>query len=140
MNRKGISNLISAVLILAVSISAVSLFAQWAPSLVGEVTRGVGDQTSSQVDCNAASLEIAGAEYFSSDDNVTVVARNDGTVDLNNVSLEAWSNGLPVNNSEVSIDAGEYGRTNLTASSEPESVKAVSRECSNARAESSEIG
>lgn len=136
---KGISSIISAVLLLAVTLTVISLFAGWAPDLVNSVTQSTANQTHEQVNCNSAAVEVISAQYYSSG-NTTVVARNTGTVELPNLRLEAWENDLPVNSTVSSVEQGEYAEENVTTAERPSQVRAISTACSNARDTLEDIG
>lgn len=136
---KGISNLIATVLILAVTISVVSLFAGWAPTIVQDATRGTGEQVSDQIDCNSASLSVEGARYYPTGNRTAVVARNNGNIDLSSVRMEAYKGVLPMNSTNTSIGKGELAEKNITTKNRPSKVRAISTNCTNAEDTSEDI-
>lgn len=126
---KGISSLIGTVLVLLVTITAISLFSSWAPNLVQSVTDSTENQTNTAINCNEADLEILSAKY--DNNNVTVVARNKGNIELNSVRLEAWDNEIPINSTTTgNLKPADLVAENISANREPTSVRAVSTQCS----------
>ena len=125
---KGISTIISSVLLLTVTVAVLGLFAGWAPNLVQTVTDDTGNQTRNQVDCNAADLEIISARHYPGE-NTTVVVRNTGRKDLNPVMIDAWKNNLPMNRTETSIDSGDMITENVSTTSLPSYVEVISANC-----------
>lgn len=132
MRRKGISSIIASVMVLAVTVSVVALFAGWAPDLVLDLTEDTANQSKAQLNCNKADLDIISAKYYSSGET-TAVVRNTGTVDLKNIRLEAWRNDLPLNDTETGLGPGNFTSKNITTSEEPTSVRTISQKCSNAQ-------
>lgn len=136
---KGISNLIAAVLLVAVTISVVSIFARWAPGIVQDATQGTGDQVRDSIDCNTADLEIQGAKYYGSDNETTVVARNTGRINLSDVRFEAYRSITPMNSTKTYIERGRTAAENISTSSRPSDVRAISLNCTNAEDTSEDI-
>lgn len=130
---KGISAVVSTVMVLLVSVAAVGLFSSWAPDIVQDLTSSTGNQSRNQVDCNDADLEIESAEYWDSKSNTTAVVRNTGTMKLNNVRIEAWEDDIPMNFTVTTLKPGNFTTENITTTREPTSVRTVSQECSNAQ-------
>jgi len=133
---KGISALISAVLLLTVTVAAVSIFSAWAPNLVQEVTERTGNQTKSEVNCNQAALKIVTAKYDSG--NTTVAVRNEGGMDLE-IRIEAWRNELPQNSTTASVNSGSLKTKNVTTDSKPDRIETISTSCENARHNTEDI-
>lgn len=135
---KGISALISSVLLLTVTVSVVSIFAGWAPNLVQLVTDETGNQTRNQVDCNNADVEVISSRFYTSG-NTTVVVRNNGRKDLGRVMIEAWQNDQPMNRTETELNKGDLKTLNVSTSSKPDRVEAISISCSEAQDQLVEI-
>lgn len=128
MEKKGISSLISTVLVLSVTVTVAGLFSSWAPGLVNDVTDGVNNQTSERLNCNEGSIDIVSAKYYAGE-NTTAVVRNTGTLDLKNIRLSAWENDLPMNSTVISIGPGNFTSQNVSTTSKPTSVRAYSQRC-----------
>jgi flagellin-like protein len=136
---KGISALISAVLLVAVTVSAVAIFSTWAPNLVQTVTDSTGNQTRSEVNCNDANLEIVSTRYYV-DENTTVVVRNSGNVNLDEINIDAWQNDVPMNRSTLSLNSGDLKAQNVSTTSRPDYVEAIATECDQAQDIMRDIG
>lgn len=130
---KGISNIISTVLLIAVTLSIVGLLSSWAPGLFQDTADATSDQTNQQVNCNEADLNVLSAQHQDSGDYTTVVVRNTGTMELNTVIMEAWRNNMPLNSTNTSISSGNFETKNITTTEEPTSIRVISRDCSNAQ-------
>lgn len=131
---KGISALISTVLIALITISVISLFSSWAPELVRDATDSTSNQTRHQINCNEASLEIISAEYWSGDGETTIVVRNTGNMELNGMRLEAWDDNSPINSTDASgMEPADLVTENVSSNREPTSVEVISTQCSNAQ-------
>lgn len=135
---KGISTLISAVLLLSVTVAAIGVFSSWAPDLVQTVTEDTGNQTRTEVNCNDADLEIVSARYYT-DENTTVVVRNSGRVDFDDVKIDAWRNDVPMNRSSISLDSGSLKTENVSTTSLPDYVEVISTDCPQAKDELRDI-
>ena len=128
MEKKGISSLISTVLVLSVTVTVAGLFSGWAPGLVNDVTDDVNNQTSERLNCNEGGVEIVSAKYYTGE-NTTAVVRNTGTIDLENIRLSAWDNDLPMNSKVISVGSGNFTSENISTTSKPTSVRAFSQRC-----------
>lgn len=126
---KGISSIISVVLVLAVTITVIGLFSGWAPNLIQDIQDSTENTTNREINCNDADLEIEAAKYFSSGSNTTAVVRNNGNIDLNDVRVEAWENDLPMNSTNTNISQGGLVSVNITTTSKPTSIRANSKRC-----------
>lgn len=129
---KGVSTIISAVLLLTVTVAVIGLFSGWAPNLVQTVTEDTGNQTRNQVGCNDADLEIVSARYYTGS-NTTVVVRNSGRRNLQSVNIDAWNGQLPMNRTTISLSPGELKAENVTTTSNPTYVEAISSNCPQAQ-------
>lgn len=61
MNRKGISPLIAAVLLIAFTMAVASLFAQWAPRLMNQAQGDTTNRTEQIQDCSRFGMDIVDA-------------------------------------------------------------------------------
>ncbi|MFB6292515.1 MAG: archaellin/type IV pilin N-terminal domain-containing protein [Candidatus Nanohaloarchaea archaeon] len=129
MGRKGITPLIAAVLLLAVTVSAAALFSSWGPSIVKTVTSATSNQTERAVDCNAASIDIMSAKYYSSGGQTAIVIRNTGQAELNNLRASAWANEIPINETTTSLARGNLTTVNVTTNKKPDLVQVFSKKC-----------
>lgn len=136
---KGISPLVASVLLLAVTLSAASIFSGWGPNLVRLVTDETDKQTNTTIDCSQAGVEIISAKYFSSDSETSIVLSNTGRSDLDELRAAAWQNNLPMNETTTSLVQGNQTVVNITTTSKPDKVETWSKECSSATDDHEEI-
>lgn len=129
MSRKGISPIISAVLLIAVSLAVVGIFSGWAPQLTQEITESTGNQTMETIACNEASMQIRSAYYDS--ENLTVTMRNDGSEDLPDISMVAFDANEQIINqtSDIELLEGSIMEVNISNITEPSYVEAYSGKC-----------
>ncbi len=98
---KGLSPLIAAVMLVAITVAMVSIYAGWYTSLLGGQTRTVENRTKIAVDCTSARLSILDV-YLDTANNVSRVnVRNSGQVDDNIVSVFVY-NSLGINATNLS--------------------------------------
>nr|EGQ40826.1 MAG: archaeal flagellin N-terminal-like domain protein [Candidatus Nanosalinarum sp. J07AB56] len=132
MTKKGISPILASVLLFAVTVSVVGIFANFAPNLVSTVTEGTQEQAQSQITCEGAGISFEGVSYDSSNNDVAANVRNTGESRLTNVTVAAFgSDGTLIDQTE---DKTVY-LTNVTdvtlssVSSQPAFVQAFSGRC-----------
>lgn len=128
MQRKGISPIVSSVLLLAVALTVVSIFSGWAPNIIRTATDETTNQTEQTINCNRAGVEVLESRYFS--ENTSVVARNTGRSDLEQLEASAWQDDLPMNKTTFSLESGNFTTVNVSTSSKPDYVEVVSKDCS----------
>lgn len=132
MRRKGISPIIASVLLIAVVISVTAIFSNWAPEMVESVTEGVEDQTSSQIECNEAGIELYSVNYNNGE--AEVVIRNTGGIELeDDVILAAFDSedSLITQETGITVSSSELSNVTMTDIAEdPEYLQAYSQSCS----------
>ncbi|WEL19961.1 hypothetical protein [Candidatus Nanohalococcus occultus] len=134
---KGISSIVSSVMVLAVAITMVGIFSGWAPNVLNDVLDSTEGQTTNQTTCNQASLDIISASYYSGG-QTAVVVENTSNVDIGTVRVSAWKNGVPMSNTEELLDEG-LETINVSTSSRPAYVRASSLNCNSVSTEFSDI-
>lgn len=134
---KGISTIVSTVMVLAVAISMVGIFSGWAPNVLNDVLDSTEDQTANQTKCNQATIRVRAAKYYN-DGNVAVTVSNESTVNVGTVRVSVWDNGALLGSKEELLDEG-LETVNVSAGSEPLRVEAESLVCQSASDESTEI-
>lgn len=134
MKRKGISPIIAAVLLVAVSLSVVAIFSGWAPNLVRDITEETSNSTLQTLNCDQASVDVRSAFYNSSSSELTVTVRNTDNTGLNDLIVAAFDSNDQVIEQKpgVNLSSGELDSTTLSGVSEtPSYVQAFSKECGN---------
>lgn len=134
---KGISTIVSTVMVLAVAISMVGIFSGWAPNVLNDVLDTTESQTTNQTNCNQATISIRSAKYYNGG-NVAVTVSNESTVKVGNIRVSAWDSGELLGSQEELLNEG-LETVNFSAGSEPSRVEAESLRCQSATDESTEI-
>lgn len=134
---KGISTIVSTVMVLAVAISMVGIFSGWMPQVLGDVQDTTASQTQNQTSCNQAKIEVVSAKYWSGDSKTSITVRNNSNVDVGQVRVSAWKDGVPMDDNTSLL--GGLKTLNVSTSSEPARVEASSLSCTDATSELTEI-
>ena len=87
---KGISPLISIVLIIAVSVAVASIVSTWVISYTRTTTSEVSQKSEQQVNCMYAELTFGSVTHctYGTSDYLYGTIRNSGNIDLNNITLQ----------------------------------------------------
>ena len=128
---KGVSQVLSSTIILAVAVSVAGVYSNWAPEFAGSITGETADQANRDIRCGNAALTIETAEYDLSGNFTEVELRNSGTIDLNNgTNLVAYGeNGILARTVMGSVEAGDTLQERLDSDQAPERIAASSRDC-----------
>lgn len=81
--RKGISQIISSVLLLAITVSVAGIYSQWAPSFSTNATQQVADQADNDLKCENAAFGVSEAEYDITGNLLKLRLSNGGTISFN---------------------------------------------------------
>nr|EGQ40827.1 MAG: archaeal flagellin N-terminal-like domain protein [Candidatus Nanosalinarum sp. J07AB56] len=127
--RKGISPILASVLLFAVTVSVVGIFANFAPNLVTSLTQETGQQAENQIQCEGAGLAFEGVSHDGTD--ATYVLRNTGDEDLLNVSVVSFNSDREIieQTEDINAYAGNLTEVKQTDIAPPESVRAFSGQC-----------
>ena len=138
---KGLSTIISSVLVLAVGISVVSIYSGWAPEFAETIVGEVGDDVDSEIQCRNANLRITDAEYFITAQELDVEISNTGTIRFNEgIQVAAINQSRIIGEREMdSLEVDSSREITLQTSEEPSSVVANSIECPELRSEETSI-
>jgi len=82
--RKGISEIVSSVLLLTIAVSVAGVYSQWAPELSRNTGDRIEDQTANQLKCNNAAFGTTGAKYDTTTQTLRFELSNKGTINFNN--------------------------------------------------------
>lgn len=129
--RKGISEIISSVLLLAIAISVAAVYSQWAPDYSKNTSKEISQQVENEMKCSNAAFDISEAEYDITGEIVLLKLSNKGTINFNNdITITA------VNNSQIagqktigSLEVEETQNTEIDSKKAPELLIASSQEC-----------
>ncbi len=139
--RKGISQIISAVLLVAISVSIAGIYSEWAPSFAGEISREAADQSSNELKCDSAGFNIKNPRYDISGEILKVELQNTGTIRLNNdIQLATLNSSQVISQITVSdLEVGETELITLTSEKIPERLVGSSKTCPDLRVEARQI-
>jgi hypothetical protein len=128
---KGMSEIVSAVLVLAVSISILSLYAEWAPGFTEGAVGEIADQSDREIKCSNAAVSVSDATYDRTGKIVEFDIENTGTIRLSRgVQAGAFSSSLELNRTVISeLEVGETQTVRITADRAPEMILVSSRDC-----------
>lgn len=82
--RKGISQILSSVLLLAITVSVAGIYSQWAPSFSTNASQQVADQAENDLKCENAAFGISEVEYDITGNLLKLRISNGGTINFNN--------------------------------------------------------
>jgi len=112
MERKGISPLIAAVLLIAFTMAVAAILTAWVTSFTQSTTEDVGNRSEQLVSCSFAGLSIYDAILSGSD--LTVSMANTGTKDLGEVSVVVFHEDGSTNQTSVpGLESGNVDDTSI---------------------------
>lgn len=128
---KGISQVITSALILAVGVAVAGVYANWAPDFAGDVTGEIASQQNQDLKCNNAGLRIDSAEYSLSGSFTELDIVNTGTINLRGGLIAAsFNQSRIIGSTNISqIEADSTRTTRIDSNEIPEEVVVASKEC-----------
>ncbi len=138
---KGISHIVSAVIVLAVGITAVSIYAEWAPYLAENIAGDAAEQTDQEIKCRNAAITVENAEYSQSGQIAFFDLENTGTIRLSDgLNVGALTSSTVLNRTTVSsLDVGETQHITIRTDRTPERLMVSSIDCPEIKAETERI-
>ena len=129
--RKGISEIVSSVLILAIAVSVAAVYAQWAPDFSENTTQQVADQANNQLKCSNAAFNIRTVEYDRTAQLATFNISNTGTINFNNDITVTAVNSSQITGQKTiaSLEVEETQLVELQTDKIPGTLIASSQEC-----------
>lgn len=134
--RKGISEIISSVLLLAIAVSVAGVYSQWAPDLSRNTSQEITNQAENQLKCSNAAFGISKVKYDTVGQSLIFEISNEGTISFND-DLTATA----VNSSEIvgqkkigSLMVDGTQSVELETDRGPETLIVTSQECPDLRA------
>jgi len=128
---KGISPIISAVILVGITLSVASVYSGWAPDFAESFVESSLEGTESDLRCDNANFRIDSADYFPGTDTVEVYLTNTGTISFHNdINLYALDSSQTSGNRELSnLQAGDSRSISFEVSDSPEEVVVTSSDC-----------
>lgn len=133
--NKGISPILSVVLLVAVTVSVLGIFSNFAPTMLSSIESQVENQAQNQINCESADVQITSTGY--TDGILTVTLRNTGQSKLPQVQVASFTQNGSI--SKVSEGITVY-TSNLTSvaqvGADSDYVKSFSGTCGSIEARS----
>lgn len=138
---KGISNIVSAIIILAVGLSIASIYAEWAPDLAEAIGEGISDQTSDQIKCDNAGIAVKDVEYDKSGQIIEFNLENTGTIRFSKgIHAAAYNSSNQINRTTIEeLEVGETHHASITSSKIPDIVVLTTVDCPSITREEEQI-
>ena len=141
MDRKGISPLIAAVLLIAFTMAVAGILTAWVTTFTQDTADQVGEDGEQTVSCSFGGLSIYEAVHG---EDLMVSVANTGTVDFEEVNVAAFLEDGSTEQSTIDggISSGSVESINIEdvgSEDEVDSVRATSTECPDVVAETSDI-
>lgn len=127
--RKGVSPLIAAVLLIAFTMAVAAILTAWVTTFTQEQTDQLGNQSSQQIDCSFAQVNIFSEDYDSNWVNISV--ENNGQEELGNLSVTALdgSSVLGTDYIEDFTSGSIRGAQVNTSGTEADTVRVAAESC-----------
>jgi len=133
--RKGISEIISSVLLLAIAVSIAGVYSQWAPEFSKETTQEIADQSQNQIKCSNAAFEMSEVQYDITGQISTLKLSNKGTINFyKDIGVTAINSSEIIGRTTIQdLEVEETQLIELQTEKIPETIIAISNECSELR-------
>jgi flagellin-like protein len=87
---KGLSPLISAILLIAISLAVAGIFSGWFTNFVKTTSKSIEDQGSTKITCANAGIVLENVRYNSTSGNLIGYIRNTDIVALGDIDIEIF--------------------------------------------------
>lgn len=134
---KGVSAVISTVLVLGVAVSVAGVYAVWAPNLAENLTRTVTESSSKDMECKNAAIALQNAAWDQTGETTLFELRNAGTIRfINEIDVIALNNTRTVNTTRINnLEVEETVSASIPSKNKPERLLALSSDCPSVREE-----
>jgi flagellin-like protein len=88
--KKGISPLLTSVLLIALVIAVASIYTGWFTNFIREITSTVGSHSEKKVECSYGGIALDNLEYNSTSGYLTGNIENTNMISLGNIDLEIF--------------------------------------------------
>lgn len=128
---KGLSQITAAVLLLAVGVSVVSIYAEWAPDFATQTAENVANQTNNEIKCSNAALSVEDPLYDRTGEVVDLTVENEGTIRFSgDIIIGVFNSSLQTGRTTVTeLEVGEERQISIDSSRIPENLVLSSTEC-----------
>ena len=139
--KKGISELVSAALILAITIGIAGIYSQWAPDFSEDTAKNVATQAENRIKCSNAAYDISSVDYDLTAQTTTLNVSNTGTISFNNdITITAVNSSRIISQKTLgNLEVEEKQIVELRSDEAPDTILAVSQECPELRSREDKI-
>lgn len=139
--RKGISQVISSTLMIAIAVSIAGLYAQWAPDFSQGTTGQVADSINQDIACRNAAVDLKKPVYDQSGQRTTVDIENTGTISFyDSVNVYALNNSQVIQEFQIAdLEVGETRTLEINSSEIPNKIVTTVDTCPSLKIEETEI-
>lgn len=138
---KGVSQIITAVILMGVAVSVAGIYSSWAPEFSERITSDAIDQASSDMRCQNAGLRIQDATYMEISGEISMNVANTGTITFEDeVTVYAIESSSNVGEYRINrFEAGDSQDIEFGVSSKPDIIMASSSDCPDVDGQTSHI-
>lgn len=137
---KGISSVITAVLLVSVSVALASMYAGWAPEFSRNVTSTVVEDSEATTKCRNAALSIQDPYYDKNAQTTFFTLKNTGTITLAKKTEIIGINATKLNSTTIyGLEPEDSSRGSFETSRIPNRILVRSEDCPELRAATTNI-
>lgn len=128
---KGVSQVVTSTLILAVAVAVAGVYANWAPEFSGQIVGDIAEQREQEMSCDNAAVQIDRAYYDLSGNFTEVQVSNTGTISLQQgLNVASLQDASILNRSTVNrLEVDESAAVELESDQSPDRVIVTSEDC-----------
>jgi len=128
---KGISSVVTTVLVLAIAVSLAGIYSEWAPRITENITRTATEGNENNIRCGNAALSIDDPVYDKTGEITLFDLRNAGTIRFSDqIRVAAINSSRIINRTNVTgIGVDETVSERIDTSRYPDRIIAYSDEC-----------
>ncbi|MFB6144155.1 MAG: hypothetical protein ABEJ98_02480 [Candidatus Nanohaloarchaea archaeon] len=133
---KGISQVATSVLLIAVAITAVGIYSNWLPEFTRTSMQDIISNQNQEITCSNADISLSQVVYKSNDSITEVNIKNSGTISFReDITVAAVKNSRIIDNSTLTeLEVGNERVMELSTLSKPDYVIATPSSCPSIRA------
>lgn len=137
---KGISSVITAVLLVSVSVALASLYAGWAPELSRNITSEAAEDSERATKCRNAALSVQNPYYDTNAETAFFTLKNTGTITFSRGIEVIGLDVSKINSTKVfGLTPGQSKTGSFDASRTPEKILVQPQDCPELRAQADDI-
>lgn len=127
----GLSKVVTAAILLAISISLVSIYAEWAPGFAENATGKTVENTENQLKCSNAGLNIQNAVYDRTGNKLSFELENTGTIRFRkNIYIGVFNKTSQTGRKTITdLEVEEKRTVNINSGKVPEQIQVSTQEC-----------